>query len=74
MMGVILMYLVDYHVHTKHCGHAGGLRVTLGSDAHRPQDVGAGFDRAVQMLEEAGYWEIVTFERRKPKARAWREA
>lgn len=55
-------------------GKTGGLRVTLGSDAHRPQDVGADFDRAVQMLEEAGYAEIVTFERRKPRVRAWREA
>ena len=32
----------------------GGSAVPLGSDAHRPQEVGAGFERAVEMLRKTG--------------------
>lgn len=42
-----------------------GVRVTLGSDAHRPQDVGADFDRAAELLDNVGYREIVVFNKRK---------
>ena len=42
-----------------------GIPVCLGSDAHRPQDVGADFDRAERVLYEAGYRETVTFEGRE---------
>jgi len=48
-----------------------GVRVTLGSDAHRPQDVGADFERATELLRSVGYTEIVTFERRVAKAVSW---
>lgn len=34
---------------------AHGIRLTFGSDAHRPEEVGAGFDRAVRLARECGY-------------------
>lgn len=39
--------------------------VTLGSDAHAPEEVGMDFDLAVLMLREAGYQEIAFFEGRR---------
>lgn len=48
-----------------------GVRVTLGSDAHRPQDVGADFEQALKLMRSAGYTEIVTFERRSVKMIPW---
>lgn len=42
-----------------------GIPVCLGSDAHRPEDVGAGFGRAARLLREAGYTETVTFKERE---------
>lgn len=44
-----------------------GVPVTLGSDAHKPEQVGAGFDQAVELLQEVGYREIAIFEGRKRK-------
>jgi len=41
-----------------------GLPVTLGSDAHSPEDVGADFDYAIKLLRQVGYTEIVKFDRR----------
>jgi histidinol-phosphatase (PHP family) len=41
-----------------------GVPVALSSDAHTPQDLGAGYDRAVAALEAAGIAEIAVFERR----------
>jgi histidinol-phosphatase (PHP family) len=38
-----------------------GIPVTLGSDAHRPQDVGRDLERALQLLAELGFREIATF-------------
>ena len=38
--------------------------VTVGSDAHQPQDVGAGIDRAYDLLKEAGFTNISQFEKR----------
>jgi len=32
-----------------------GVPVTLGSDAHRPEDIGRDFDRALALVKEAGY-------------------
>lgn len=42
--------------------------VTLGSDAHRPEDVGRDLNHAVDLLLRIGYREVVTFEgrRRRP--------
>ena len=45
----------------------GGEIVTVGTDAHRPQDVGKGVSAAYQMLKEAGFRHITTFEGRKPQ-------
>jgi len=42
-----------------------GLPVTLGSDAHSPEDVGADFDKAISLLRKVGYIKIVRFNRRK---------
>lgn len=50
-----------------------GVRVTLGSDAHRPQDVGADFDRAAELLVNVGYREIVVFNKRKAGSVKWGE-
>jgi len=41
-----------------------GLPITLGSDAHSPEDIGVGLDKAVDLLRKAGYIEIVRFTRR----------
>jgi len=41
-----------------------GLPVTLGSDAHLPDQVGAGFAEAIALIKEAGYREITLFNQR----------
>ncbi|MCP4371100.1 MAG: histidinol phosphate phosphatase, partial [Deltaproteobacteria bacterium] len=38
-----------------------GVSITLGSDAHRPEDVGRHFDRAFPLLRSAGYTHLATF-------------
>lgn len=38
--------------------------VSLGSDAHRPEDVGRNLDQAVALLKAVGYQEVATFSRR----------
>lgn len=43
----------------------GGERVTLGSDAHRPQHVGVGLDVAMQIAKEAGIHYITHFSQRE---------
>lgn len=45
------------------CHH--GVPVTLGSDAHRPDQVAAAFPEAVELLERVGYTSITRFEGRK---------
>jgi len=42
-----------------------GIPVTLGSDAHCPSEVGMDFDKALALLEEVGYEEIVLFSKRR---------
>lgn len=42
-----------------------GVPVTLGSDAHRAQDVGANFEQAAAILRDVGYHEIATFVERE---------
>jgi len=44
----------------------GGELVTIGSDAHRPQQLGFGLGEGLQALEEAGFSFIARYERRKP--------
>jgi histidinol-phosphatase (PHP family) len=41
-----------------------GVPATLGSDAHCPEDIGRDFDKALDVLESAGYREIATFDAR----------
>ncbi|HEV3323224.1 MAG TPA: histidinol-phosphatase HisJ family protein [Solirubrobacteraceae bacterium] len=41
-----------------------GAPVALSSDAHRPQDVGADYERALELLERVGVRELCLFERR----------
>jgi histidinol-phosphatase (PHP family) len=41
-----------------------GAPVALSSDAHRPEDVGADYDQALELLERAGVGELCVFERR----------
>ncbi len=42
-----------------------GVPVLINSDAHDPAELGAGYAEAVAMLREAGYREVVRFERRR---------
>ena len=48
----------------KRC-HAKKIRITLGSDAHQPADVGQHYDQALPMLIAAGYRHLATYTRRK---------
>jgi histidinol-phosphatase (PHP family) len=38
-----------------------GVPIALSSDAHRPEDVGAGYDRALELLSELGVHELCVF-------------
>jgi histidinol-phosphatase (PHP family) len=42
-----------------------GAPVALSSDAHRPQDVGADYERAVDLLEQLGVSELCVFDHRE---------
>lgn len=44
----------------------GGEYVTLGSDAHRPQDLSKGLKQAQQLLTQAGFRYVTTYEKRQP--------
>jgi len=41
--------------------HQHGVPVTLGSDAHSPQEVGMDFDKAGELLRRVGYTQVATF-------------
>jgi histidinol-phosphatase (PHP family) len=47
------------------CAEA-GIPATISSDAHSPEEVGWGYDRAVDALKTAGYDSIVYFRSREP--------
>ena len=47
----------------KECG---GELVTVGSDAHRPEDVAKGIPEALELLQAAGFRYVTTFYERKP--------
>lgn len=49
-----------------------GIPVTLGSDAHSPDEVGRDFNLALSLLEEAGYDSITVFRGRKGEQRPLR--
>ncbi|HEY8303994.1 MAG TPA: histidinol-phosphatase [Solirubrobacteraceae bacterium] len=42
-----------------------GAPVALSSDAHRPEDVGADYDKALELLDELGVAELCVFDRRE---------
>lgn len=44
--------------------HQLGIPIALSSDAHAPEEVGADYETSVLLAREAGYRELVTFERR----------
>lgn len=45
----------------------GGEIVTLGSDAHRPEDIGKGIEDAAGLLKELGFRYYTVYRRRKPE-------
>jgi histidinol-phosphatase (PHP family) len=45
--------------------HEQGIRITLGSDAHHPANVGNHFERVIPILLSVGYRKLATFTRRK---------
>jgi histidinol-phosphatase (PHP family) len=45
-----------------------GAQVALSSDAHRPLDVGADYEQALELLAELGVGELSVFERRKRRS------
>lgn len=45
----------------------GGEMVTIGSDAHTPEDVGRGLEEARQLLSDCGLRYYAVFQRRKPQ-------
>ena len=45
----------------------GGELLTLGSDAHHPDDLAAGFAAAIEMVRSAGFGHLADYERRTPR-------
>ena len=44
----------------------GGEIITVGTDAHRPEDIGSDFSLAAERLKECGFSYYCTFEKRTP--------
>lgn len=44
----------------------GGEIITVGSDAHSPEDIASGFDTVAQILKDCGFSYYATFEKRHP--------
>jgi histidinol-phosphatase (PHP family) len=59
------LFVPDYSI-AKRFHRMGGRVVTIGSDAHVPQQVGTCVDQAIEMLREAGFTAICRFDRRMP--------
>jgi len=45
-----------------------GAPIALSSDAHRPEDIGADYDRAIELLERLGVKELSVFEHRRRRS------
>jgi histidinol-phosphatase (PHP family) len=45
--------------------HRRGVPIVLSSDAHAPAEVGAGYDRSLELVRDVGYREVVTFKDRE---------
>ncbi len=50
---------------------AGGEIVTVGSDAHRAEEVGMGIERACELVKEAGFQHVAFFRDRRPHMAAF---
>ena len=46
--------------------HDAGMKLTLGSDAHSPENVAAGFEAALELAKTAGYRAALAFRKGKP--------
>lgn len=44
----------------------GGEIITVGSDAHNPEDIASGFDTVAQILKDCGFSYYATYEKRQP--------
>ena len=55
----------DYSI-AKRFYQMGGRIITVGSDAHVPHNIGAYYGEALEMLGEAGFKAICTFDKRQP--------
>ena len=42
-----------------------GIPLVIGSDAHAPEEVGEGFDRAIAAAKDAGYSQLARFKQRE---------
>ena len=51
----------------------GGKIITLGSDAHRAEDLAADFGNAIELLKSLGVKEIAVFRKRQPEWISLRE-
>jgi histidinol-phosphatase (PHP family) len=45
----------------------GGRWITLGSDAHRPENVGAGLEKALRLVRDVGFEHLASFEARQAR-------
>ena len=45
----------------------GGELITIGSDAHRPEDIGFAYDRTEALLKELGYKYYAVYKQRLPE-------
>jgi len=43
------------------------ISITFGSDAHKPEEVGQHFDKAIQLAQAAGYTEFAVYEKRQKR-------
>ncbi len=78
--GGVAIEVNTHHLHDRGMGLAadveilrryrrlGGRRVTVGSDAHRPEDVAHGFAEAERALRQAGFTSVTGYDRGRPYA------
>jgi histidinol-phosphatase (PHP family) len=45
----------------------GGQWITLGSDAHKPENVGVGIEKGITIIQSIGFKDLASFKRRRPK-------